>query len=182
MNTDSLPLDNPFWQFSLGVWQQPGIESMLINLQDQAGCSVNLLLLACWSGSRQCLIAPHFNSSKALCDRRDQAYIHPLRQVRRACAQESAYKELKGPCLKLELQMEQHLQAELFELARDWPRSTRPAIECVLENLKACSADSPGQTSDIRATLDKECYARLAQASLPELSQAEIDHHIETHT
>ncbi len=44
---DDFP-DNPFWDFSLALYREPGVEEACIGLQDRLGLDVNLLLYACW--------------------------------------------------------------------------------------------------------------------------------------
>ncbi len=42
--------DNPFWDYSLNLYRQPGIAQRCIDLQDRYGANVNLALFACWAG------------------------------------------------------------------------------------------------------------------------------------
>src|SRR5262245_52549781 len=41
-----LKLDNPFWQFSLGVYARPGVSASLLVLQDRWSVDVNLVLFS----------------------------------------------------------------------------------------------------------------------------------------
>lgn len=47
-STKIAPLDNPFWQFSLIVYQDKSIKELSHALQDNEGVNVNLLLYCCW--------------------------------------------------------------------------------------------------------------------------------------
>lgn len=41
-------LDNPFWQFSLSVYQDEKVKEACLQFQNSEGINVNLLLLCCW--------------------------------------------------------------------------------------------------------------------------------------
>lgn len=41
----------PFWNWSLDNYGRPGVEEILLDLQDRHGLDVNLLLFACWTGA-----------------------------------------------------------------------------------------------------------------------------------
>ncbi|MDH3475008.1 MAG: TIGR02444 family protein [Rhodospirillales bacterium] len=43
---------NPFWDFSLAIYERPGVPEACLGLQDRHGLDVNLLLFCCWAGSR----------------------------------------------------------------------------------------------------------------------------------
>ena len=42
---------HPFWDWSLQVYGRPGVEDILLKLQDRLGLDVNLMLFACWTGA-----------------------------------------------------------------------------------------------------------------------------------
>lgn len=42
---------DPFWEFSLQLYQQPGVAEHCLALQDEYGADVNILLFCCWLGS-----------------------------------------------------------------------------------------------------------------------------------
>lgn len=41
---------NSFWDFSLWIYRQEGVEHSCLELQNNYGCDVNLLLFCCWGG------------------------------------------------------------------------------------------------------------------------------------
>jgi uncharacterized protein (TIGR02444 family) len=43
---------NPFWDFSLAIYERPGVPEACLGLQDRQGLDVNLMLYCCWAGSR----------------------------------------------------------------------------------------------------------------------------------
>ena len=42
--------DNPFWDFTLGVYGKDGVSTACIDLQDNHGLDVNVLLFGVWLG------------------------------------------------------------------------------------------------------------------------------------
>ena len=44
--------DNPFWDYSLKLYERPGVEAACLDLQRRHGLDVNLVLLCCWQASR----------------------------------------------------------------------------------------------------------------------------------
>ncbi len=47
----SAPSADDFWDFSLRVYGAPGVEAACLELQDEFGLNVNLILYCCWAGS-----------------------------------------------------------------------------------------------------------------------------------
>lgn len=43
--------DNPFWQFSLSVYDRPGVAEACLALQGRHQLDVNILLFCCWAGA-----------------------------------------------------------------------------------------------------------------------------------
>jgi len=43
---------NPFWDYSVELYQRPGVEAACLELQRRHGLDVNLVLLCCWQASR----------------------------------------------------------------------------------------------------------------------------------
>ena len=48
---EATPSDTPFWRFSLGFYRDPAVAASCIELQDQAGVDVNMLLFLLWSAT-----------------------------------------------------------------------------------------------------------------------------------
>jgi uncharacterized protein (TIGR02444 family) len=87
---------NPFWDYSLGVYAKPGVAKACIELQDEFGLDVNILLACLWFGAtgsgrlesdliRECLVHSR--------DWQDKV-VQPLRTVRRYSKHEPV--ELSG--------------------------------------------------------------------------------------
>jgi uncharacterized protein (TIGR02444 family) len=120
----------PFWSFSLGFYDRPGVAPALIALQDRHGCDVNIMLYACWIGlsGRGRLAAEDLARAEAGNGAWRGAVIERLRAARRALDEE----DRTGPVLELyaaakaaELAAERIAQRRLQLLAP--PRATRSA-------------------------------------------------------
>ncbi|WP_169713921.1 TIGR02444 family protein [Oceanicoccus sagamiensis] len=76
--------DSPFWQYSLTVYSRPGVEPLLIMLQDRYQADVNILLCCAWLGSQGQRISPEgLQSLLDLALPWQQQCVQPLRSVRR---------------------------------------------------------------------------------------------------
>ena len=130
---------NALWEYTLAVYDKPGVKSVLLQLQDGFGADINMLLSCCW-------LAEH---GRALNDEDLSALIQssaewrakciiPLRTVRRFLKSqqwaESIYEQLKT----LEIDAEQWQQNQMYVWLStvDLPASQRPAGEIALQNLQ----------------------------------------------
>lgn len=74
-----------FWTWSLEVYARPGVEQILLDLQDRLGLDVNLLLFACWiamNRRRPLTVGECERLVAATRDWRDNVTV-PLRGIRR---------------------------------------------------------------------------------------------------
>lgn len=80
------PLDwptNPFWDYSVALYRQPGVERACLDLQRRHRLNVNLVLFCCWLGARGIEIERDWLArTSAICERWQTAVVRPLRQVR----------------------------------------------------------------------------------------------------
>lgn len=51
MTGSALQLDHEFWQFSLAVYEAPGVEPECLALQEALAVDVNLQLFCTWRGA-----------------------------------------------------------------------------------------------------------------------------------
>lgn len=138
-------LNNPFWQYSLKVYAQPGVADTCLQLQDQYGCNVNLLLLAAWVASQGFQLSPSdFVELQERIRGFDQQTIQPLRNLRRQVSQQSALPQewqtdLKQRLLSAELLAEQVEQALLYDASLPClkKRGNTSLSNLVQDNLKA---------------------------------------------
>lgn len=74
---------NPFWEYSLQIYAQPGVKSLLLELQEEYGADVNLLLCCCWLASESRILATaEMAALVAACAKWRGQCIIPLRGVR----------------------------------------------------------------------------------------------------
>ena len=75
------------WNYAVALYAQPGVQAACLELQDEHGLDVNLLLFSAWSAAQ----GPGLLDIAAIrdCESRVAAcrteLIEPLRQLRRAC-------------------------------------------------------------------------------------------------
>jgi uncharacterized protein (TIGR02444 family) len=141
----------PFWSFSRGFYDRPGVAAACVALQDRHGCDVNVVLYACWVGlsGRGPLAAADLAGAEASNGAWRGAVIERLRAARRALREEDRI----GPVLELyeaaktaELAAERIAQRRLQMLAP--PEAERGAAE---------------RTSDARANLALYLEGRRAE-------------------
>ena len=74
---------NPFWDYSLALYRQPGVERACLDLQRRHRLDVNLVLFCCWLGTRGIEVEQdRLACISAICERWQTAVVRPLRQVR----------------------------------------------------------------------------------------------------
>ena len=107
-------LDNPFWQYSLRQYSQPGCAQFLLDAQDQKHLDVNILLFIGWVSSQNLLLP-----NKRLLNRAvflNRLLIRPIRLLRRISKQTTpnlVYQWIK----RIELKAEQLEQGILHGIA-----------------------------------------------------------------
>lgn len=134
-----MPDTNPFWNFSLQLYRQPGVAQACLELQASAGVDVNLLLLSSWYGWRGlALKAASLGAADEMVAGWRAAVVLPVRQLRQAlrapAEANSVYELLKQA--ELEAERVQQLQLYKWSLA-----STAQACDDALEvNLREFAA------------------------------------------
>ncbi len=138
--------DNPLWTFSLQVYGEPGVEAILLRLQDDWGADVNLLLACGW------LAATGREWSPPLCKTaigqtaswRD-ACIRPLRQVRRYLKSVADREDFRARVKALELEAERDQQQQLCTLLQPVAREAAgDSRQRALRNLQLYVEQLPG--------------------------------------
>lgn len=133
-------LDNPFWQFSVGFYNQPNVAGQCLHLQNELGLDVNLLLLCIWQGREGKLLTREF-FTQLLSDTRVEQLradaILPLRKARVAlklngCGQADL---LAKKTLTLEILAEQYEQAEIYGFANGFSTESVDNVIATVKNL-----------------------------------------------
>ena len=122
------------------LYARPGVELLLLELQDEAGQDVLLLLLACWLGT--CGIRAEAPLWESLRDRQApwrKRVIEPLRQVRRALTGDTAAATLRAQVKDCELAAEWHQLAQLEAMCLPLSSTADGALSCVRAHLALCS-------------------------------------------
>lgn len=129
------------------LYAQPGLERLLLELQDEAGQDVLLMLTACWLGRRQRRAEPGlWQALQALQRPWREQVITPLRQVRRGLADNPAVTRLYEQVKACELAAEWHQLGVIEESCADAAVIAQPPFDCVLAHLALCC----GGLEDVR--------------------------------
>jgi uncharacterized protein (TIGR02444 family) len=143
-------LDNPLWQYACQFYSQPGVEAALLELQDQQGADINLILQALWLGSlgkawsSDCIAEPYplWMAQQ----------IQPLRKMRREMKQAWPEQEaFRQQVKKLELKAEQHALAMLYLTHAAEPAEKIDSDTGLIQQLSATNLDKLAEYFSISA-------------------------------
>lgn len=143
------------------LYGQPGIEALLLELQDQQGADVLLLLLACWLG-RTAVPADSalWQTLHAQQTPWRQQVIDPLRQVRRSLATNSQAAALYQQVKACELASEWYQLEQLEMLCRSFikPQASKSWQNAMLAHLSLASgaSDTRGLTALVELAVAAE--------------------------
>ncbi len=121
-------VENPFWSFSLALYERPGVELACLRLQNKAAMDVNLALLCCWLGMRGVFLPKE--SLQHLIDQTEawrQTVIGPIRDARIASKSVELPAEMNGrdafreDLKQVELAAERMLQDMLYLMLNELP-------------------------------------------------------------
>lgn len=121
------------------LYGRPGMQELLLGLQDEAGQDVLLLLTACWLGQRRVKVDGQlWQSLHESQEPWREQIIAPLRQVRRSLAGSAPTADLYEQVKACELAAEWH-QLSSLELLCQHATSTDAALQaCILAHLQCC--------------------------------------------
>lgn len=155
--------DNPLWEFALTFYARPGVQQTLLNLQNDAGMDVLLLLTALWLGKQQCLLPDSLAEAGDYFRWREQVIL-PIRQARSHLNAEplrSQQAVLRKQLLQSELQAEQ----EAIRLIFTWLQQQ------VLTEQADCSAANLTLLQNITMADNGSVTAQKKEARGPLLQQ-----------
>ncbi len=73
-----------FWDFSLALYDRPGVAAALIGLQDRLGVDVNMVLFCCWAGAESRILSrDDLAAVEAVAEPWQAEVVRPLRSLRR---------------------------------------------------------------------------------------------------
>ncbi|MBB6520442.1 TIGR02444 family protein [Pseudoteredinibacter isoporae] len=155
--------ENLFWQFSLGFYGEAGVADALLELQDQHGCQVNMLLWCLWLGKQQHRLSTEvLSEALLLLDEHQVEYLLPMRDLRRQLKNHPEL-ELYQQAKALELAMERWEQDRLYEMFLEWetcPSDVGPSvaeanIHLYVGRLPPCGATSSESKAKLEALIKK---------------------------
>jgi uncharacterized protein (TIGR02444 family) len=147
-----LPLDNPFWQFSLWVYAQPEVAAECLELQRVLSINVNVLLFCSWiaASRRIALGAADIRLLESEIHDWHRLAVLPLREIRDTLkpASEMQYQTVQAfreRILASELHAEQIEQALLFQRAESLSRlpDSKPIRDIIAGNIELLCSLSP---------------------------------------
>ena len=131
-----LPQSSPFWTFSLGYYRGPGVSEACLELQDNCGVDVNVVLFLLWLASQQRRLAA--DQVKRLADKVrpwQTDVIGPIRALRRrlktdAPLLDKGAAELFRTRIKaIELEAERLQQEAMYAMAAGMTSEAAPSVE-----------------------------------------------------
>jgi uncharacterized protein (TIGR02444 family) len=161
--------DHPFRDWSWEVYGRPGVEGILLDLQDRLGLDVNLLLFACWTGAKgrgRMAGGEWTRLMEGSADWRANV-VEPLRAVRRHLKGRGGMPgaaALREKVKALELEAEHAAQLAIAGMAPDIGESvvaTAVRIADASANLEgfvaAAGLSLPGSDRELLASLARRC-------------------------
>ena len=144
--------DNPFWRFSLSLYQLKRIKDACLQLQDDSGANINLLFFAIWTAQQRLRFSPDWRTTFIQLENWHQDYTLQLRRqaselkliAEKADRNESGtLHRMRDHILKAEVLAEQQEQAVLYFYYQE----RMGLLDCenreaaLIENLTHCFED-----------------------------------------
>lgn len=131
------------------LYAQPGVEALLLGLQDEDGEDVLLLLTACWLGSRGVAVDQRLWQSLHARQRPwRQQVIEPLRQVRRALTGDPGALTLREQVKACELAAEWHQLEQLAQLCEGLT-GLDETLRAIRAHLQCCCASNSARLDQL---------------------------------
>ena len=147
--------DTPFWRFSLGFYRDPAVAAACIELQDQAGVDVNMLLFLLWSATLNRTLS---RAAIADLDGRigawREAAVIPLRALRRT---------LKSPPPVIEPGAAEVFRTRIKGVELEAERLQQHTMYALAPSLRFGSAGSPAEA----ARANVEAYGAAIGRTFP---------------
>jgi uncharacterized protein (TIGR02444 family) len=164
-----MPLDHPFWQFSLRIYCAPGVEDDCLAVQERHGVNVNAMLLCAWlAAERRIALTPsEIEQCRDATAEWNERAVKPLRTARRAMKDLAGCEAMRERVKELELKAEQTEQEALYEFAEGmWPRpGDANAGEALRSNLDLFLRAHGAPGADIVPTLLRTVEAEIRRSA-----------------
>jgi uncharacterized protein (TIGR02444 family) len=163
------PEGSPFWRFSLSFYREPAVAVACIDLQDQAGVDVNVLLFLLWSATlRRKLTQPVVEELDRRIGAWRDATVIPLRALRRSLkspppvVEAGAAEAFRTRIKAVELEAERLQQQTMFEMSQTMRFEDAAApIDAARDNLAAYRSVCPGPLPAAAVETILAAFARL---------------------
>lgn len=130
--------EGDFWAFSTELYARRGVDLALLELQDQDGLQVNLVLFCLFAASRgQSLEGVQIAAMQDIGRRWGRGVVTPLREARRGLKALPAGAELRLEVKRLELAAEKAMQSMLEAILPAGGRASGAARATAEANLRA---------------------------------------------
>src|SRR4030088_504719 len=137
-NVETVPVTqaSPFWKFSLGYYRGAGVSEACLELQDNCGVDVNVVLFLLWMASQTRVVPP--DQVKRLADKvraGQTAVIGPIRSLRRMLKSEAplldkgAAELFRTKIKAVELESERLQQEAMYALAEGLKAESATSVE-----------------------------------------------------
>ncbi len=173
----SEPGENPFWRYSLALYEREAVAAACLNLQGRLGLDVNMLLFCCWAGAngRRLSAAEILDLIEAVQAWRREVIL-PLRAARRWLKAEAPAIGPAAQALRADIKASE-LAAEAVQqdiMHKRLPLSEgRPSGAGVAANLRvylaAFGADAGDAETEALVTLLRGACPKLAVAKARQL-------------
>ena len=163
--------ENPLWAYSLKVYDKPGVQPLLLQLQDNFGADINLLLGCCWLAADNRAVTDDDLSALIKVSAKWRAEcLMPLRAVRRFLKTQQQAESIYQRAKMLELDAERWQQDQMYQWLSvlKTPLSELPDKEqLALYNLQQYCARLPGVDWAAVAPLVSELVVLLGMNPTP---------------
>jgi uncharacterized protein (TIGR02444 family) len=146
VETASAAQTSPFWTFSLGYYRGAGVSEACLELQDNCGVDVNVVLFLLWQASQRRSVAPDDVTALADKVRPWQAdVISPIRSVRR---------RLKTDAPLLEKGAAELFRTKIKAIELEAERLQQEAMQALAASLRT----APAETAEAAARASLAAY------------------------
>jgi uncharacterized protein (TIGR02444 family) len=145
-------MSHAFWDWSLEKYDQDGVNSACLELQDTRGFNINILLWCCWLAQEGRDASPLLEQAIRTVEPWSANFTSAIRKTRRRAADDQHAAGLYKTLLACELDAERIEQAILFDLASA-AQVTGIGKIALAETALLAYADSKGAETDFATFL-----------------------------